>query len=316
MPANPVFTFVSGNPSCGSVAGNTLTTNTFCNSIWRLNYRGTVNVVASYSNVALSSTININGTQYQIIGTSNDTLINNQSFNKNQEFAYYATRTGSQGSLTTFFTFTPPVYYTHIFSSGDTASESCESTNSITLYSEDETLVSGSILYLDTGLNDIYNSIPIFLSNGTNFYLVQSGTVQSGGSCDSVVTTTTTTTSTTPEPTTTTTTTSTTSTTTSTTTTVDLNATTTTTTTSTTTVDPNAPDCTNIVSVVKSISCSNGSLTVTYADVQGCSVSNYNPFNKYGEAPSENEEIKNLKEQLSNIYKTLEIYGITIIGNK
>jgi len=68
--------------------------------------------------------------------------------------------------------------------------------------------------------------------------------------------------------------------------------------------------------VVKTIACSNGSLTVTYADVQGCTVSNYSPFNKYAEAPSENEEIKNLKEQLSNIYKTLEIYGITIIGNK
>ena len=50
MPATPTFSYVSGSSGCVSVSGNTLTVTGFCNTVYRLNYRGTLNIGVTYSN--------------------------------------------------------------------------------------------------------------------------------------------------------------------------------------------------------------------------------------------------------------------------
>ena len=65
-------------------------------------------------------------------------------------------------------------------------------------------------------------------------------------------------------------------------------------------------------------------MTVTYASVQSCSVSLYSPFkqsnheenNEIHSNHAENNEIHLLREELSNLYKILEMYGIIIPRDK
>jgi hypothetical protein len=173
MPATPTFSYVSGTIPCGSVSGNTLTVDGFCNTVWRLNYRGTLNIVATYSNCDPANdgdSATING--YEVIqgydGAVSDSL---GSFNQLSNITFTAnTANGSGKNVTRYVTFTPIVSYPHTVSYGYTALEACSSEDTFTLYSEDETLTSGSILYYDQELlNSINNELKYLKGNFDRF---------------------------------------------------------------------------------------------------------------------------------------------------